>query len=101
VGGLGLLLYLGVLGLIMYFLMVRPQRRNAAAHRDLVSSISVGDEVVTAGGMRGKVVGVDDEEVDIEIAPGIHAAFLKSYVIKRMYDDKELESGGQEEAESA
>ncbi|NMA84930.1 MAG: preprotein translocase subunit YajC [Epulopiscium sp.] len=55
-GGLGMILYFGVLFGIMWFLLIRPQRKRQKAVEDMQNSISVGDWVMTAGGTFGKVV---------------------------------------------
>ena len=61
-----------VLGfLLMWLFVVLPQRRRIAAHERLVESIKPGDEVVTAGGLYGDVTEVGDDEIAMEIAPGV------------------------------
>jgi preprotein translocase subunit YajC len=64
------LIYFAVLALAFFLLIVRPQRRRAQAHRQFVATLSVGDEVMTTGGVLGKVRSLDDEVVELEIAPG-------------------------------
>jgi preprotein translocase subunit YajC len=64
------LIYFAVLALAFFLLIVRPQRRRAAAHRQFVSTLSVGDEVLTSGGLFGTIRGLRDESVELEIAPG-------------------------------
>jgi len=64
------LLYLGILVAAFLLLIVRPQRRQMAAHRALVASLRVGDEVVTSGGIYGTIRVLDDGTVDLEVAPG-------------------------------
>jgi preprotein translocase subunit YajC len=62
----------GIILVIMYFLLIRPQQQKAKAHRDMVSNIRRGDSVVTNGGLIGKVTKtVDDSEIEIEIAPNV------------------------------
>jgi preprotein translocase subunit YajC len=64
------LIYFAVLALAFFLLIVRPQRRRAAAHRQFVSMLSVGDEVMTSGGLFGTIRGLRDDAVDLEVAPG-------------------------------
>jgi preprotein translocase subunit YajC len=64
------LIYFAVLALAFFLLMVRPQRRRAAAHRDFVASLSVGDEVITSGGIFGTIRGLTDDTAELEIASG-------------------------------
>ncbi|MFM7061517.1 MAG: preprotein translocase subunit YajC [Actinomycetes bacterium] len=66
-----IILYFGVLIVGFYFLLVRPQRRQMAARRALVAAIRVGDEVVTAGGIHGRVATDEGDVIGLEIAPGV------------------------------
>ncbi len=63
---------------IFYFLMIRPQQQRLKAHRAMVDAVKRGDEVVTGGGIIGKVVRVQDGEVEVEAAPGVKLRVLKS-----------------------
>ncbi|NYT62336.1 preprotein translocase subunit YajC [Alcaligenaceae bacterium] len=53
---------------ILYFLMIRPQMKRQKEHRNMVAALSKGDEVITSGGMLGKVTKVSDSYVTIEIS---------------------------------
>ena len=58
--------------LIMYFLLIRPQQKKLKEHQAMVAALRRGDQVVTQGGLIGKVTKVrDDREVDVEIAQGV------------------------------
>ena len=66
---------------IMYFLILRPQQQRAKQHRDLVKNLRRGDNVVTSGGLLGKVTKVvDDDQIEVEIAEGVRVRQLKSMV---------------------
>ena len=66
---------------IMYFLILRPQQKKAKQHQDMVKNVRRGDNVVTSGGMLGKVTKVvDDDQVEIEIADGVRVRQLKAMV---------------------
>ncbi len=52
---------------LMYFLMIRPQQKRQKQHRQMIEQISVGDEVVTSGGMLGKVRSLGDQFIGLEI----------------------------------
>ncbi|TPV62072.1 preprotein translocase subunit YajC [Aestuariibacter sp. GS-14] len=67
-GGLEMLIMLGVFGLIFYFLLYRPQAKRVKEHKALVSSLGKGDEVLTQGGLVGRVTKVSDDKDFIEIA---------------------------------
>ena len=65
---------------IMYFLMIRPQQKRMREHRDMVAALKKGDQVVTQGGLIGKVVSVRDDEVEIEIATGVRVRAVRSTI---------------------
>ncbi|TDF34871.1 preprotein translocase subunit YajC [Alteromonadaceae bacterium M269] len=67
-GGFTMLIMLGVFGLIFYFMLYRPQAKRVKEHKDLVTSLSKGDEVLTQGGLVGRITKVTDEKDFIEIA---------------------------------
>lgn len=67
---LGLLPLLGVF-LIFYFLLIRPQVKRAKEHKKLTESVAKGDEIVTTGGLLGKVVDVNDNFISLEVAKGV------------------------------
>lgn len=57
--------------LIMYFLILRPQRQKAKQHEEMIANVRRGDTVITTGGLIGKVAKVEDSELQIEIAEGV------------------------------
>jgi preprotein translocase subunit YajC len=66
---------------IMYFLLIRPQQRKMKEHRALVEGLRRGDQVVTSGGILGKVIKVaDDGVVEVEIAEGVKVRVIKSTI---------------------
>ncbi|MBU3021788.1 preprotein translocase subunit YajC [Aestuariibacter sp. A3R04] len=67
-GGFEMLIMLGVFGLIFYFLLYRPQAKRVKEHKNLVSSLSKGDEILTQGGLVGRITKVSEEKDFIEIA---------------------------------
>lgn len=67
-GGFEMLIMLGIFGLIFYFMLYRPQAKRVKEHKNLISSLSKGDEVLMQGGMVGKIQKVSDEKDFIEIA---------------------------------
>ncbi|MBL4864557.1 MAG: preprotein translocase subunit YajC [Rhodobiaceae bacterium] len=63
---------------IIYFLIIRPQQKRAKDHQDMVSSVRRGDEVVTAGGIVGKVTRVGEgDDIQVEIAEGVRVKVMK------------------------
>jgi preprotein translocase subunit YajC len=66
---------------IMYFLLIRPQQKKVKEHQAMVAGLRRGDQVVTQGGMIGKVVKVkDDGELEIEIADGVKVRVIQSTI---------------------
>lgn len=65
---------------IFYFLLIRPQQKKAKEHKALLESLKKGDQVITAGGMHGKVSAVEDTVVTIEVANGVNIKFNKAHV---------------------
>lgn len=65
---------------IMYFLMIRPQQKRVKQHREMVSALKKGDQVVTQGGILGKVMSVRDDEIEVEIAQGVKVRIVRSTV---------------------
>lgn len=75
--------FLGLMPLILvfvvfYFLMIRPQQRRMKALQQAVAAVKKGDQVVTAGGIVGKVTRVEDAHVEVEIAPNTRVRVVKS-----------------------
>lgn len=66
-----------LLFVIFWFLIIRPQQQKLKAHRAMVDAAKKGDEVVTGGGLIGKVTKVTDGEVEIELAPNVKVRALK------------------------
>ena len=85
------LLYLGILVAAFLLLIVRPQRRQMAAHRALVASLEVGDEVVTSGGIYGTIRGIDDGTVDLEVSPGIVLRVARGAIGQRVGPDEDTD----------
>ncbi len=56
---------------VFYFLLIRPQNKRAKEHREMVSALGVGDEVVTNGGIAGKVTKVGEQYLSLELADGL------------------------------
>lgn len=63
---------------IFYVLLIRPQQKRASDHQKAIAAIKKGDEVVTGGGIRGKVTKVSDDEAEVEIAQGVRVRVVKA-----------------------
>jgi len=65
---------------IFYVLWIRPQQRRVKEHQASIMAVKKGDEVVTGGGIRGRVTKVSDEEAEVEIAQGVKIKVIKSTI---------------------
>lgn len=65
---------------IFYFLLIRPQQKKAKEHRALLDGLKKGDQVVTTGGMHGKISVFDDQLLTLEIAPGVNVKITKAFI---------------------
>jgi len=63
---------------IFYLLWIRPQAQRAKQHRATIEAVKKGDDVITAGGIRGRVTKVSDDEAEVEIAQGVRVRVIKS-----------------------
>ena len=67
---------------IMYFLLIRPQQKKIKEHKMMVEAIRRGDQVLTQGGIIGKITKVKEgEEVEVEIAPNVKVSLIKSTLV--------------------
>ncbi len=74
------LIMLGVFVLIFYLLLWRPQSKRAKEHRDLVAGLSKGDEIITNGGMAGRITGLAEDFITVEIAANVEVKVQRSAV---------------------
>lgn len=65
---------------IFYFLLIRPQQKKAKDHRSFLDALKKGDAVVTAGGIHGKVIAIEESIVTLEIASGVQIKINKGYI---------------------
>lgn len=76
----GQFLMLAVIGLIFYFLLIRPQSQRMKKHRAMIDAISRGDEVVTNGGLVGKVKKIGDEELTVTLGTNNDVKVVRSMI---------------------
>ncbi|EAR52211.1 preprotein translocase, YajC subunit [Oceanicola granulosus HTCC2516] len=66
---------------IMYFLLIRPQQKKLKQHQEMVKALRRGDQVVTQGGLIGKVAKVkDDNEIEVELSQGVTVRVVRSTI---------------------
>lgn len=78
--GVSTLVFMGLLFAVMYFVMIRPQQKQLKEHRELLSALKKGDDVVTQGGVLGRIYAITDKIVTLEIANGVRIRVLKSSI---------------------
>ena len=84
---------------LMWFLLIRPQRQRQVTQNRMLASLSVGDEIVTAGGLYGFVRGVEEDDLEVEIAPSVVVRIARR-AVATVFDDED-EADEEELAEAA
>lgn len=78
--GFGNMFFVLALFVVFYFMMIRPQMKRQKEHRKMISEVKVGDEVVVAGGLAGRVVRITEQYLAVEIADGVEVKVQKHAV---------------------
>ena len=81
-GSLMSLLPLVLMFVVLYFIMIRPQMKRQKEHKSMVDALAKGDEVVTGGGLLGKVTKVGDNYLSLEVAAGVEVQCQRSSVVQ-------------------
>jgi preprotein translocase subunit YajC len=79
-GGMESIFLIVAMFAVLYFLMIRPQMKRAKEHKTMVEALQKGDEVVTAGGILGRISKVGDTHLTLEIAPNVEVQVQRSAV---------------------
>jgi preprotein translocase subunit YajC len=90
-------IFILVLLALMWFLLIRPQRRRQLEAQRMIQSLEVGKEIVTAGGLYGTVTALEGDEVRLEIADGVEVRVAKRAVAGVISEDEESEDLEEEE----
>ncbi len=78
---------------IMYFLMIRPQQKKMKEHKAMVANLRRGDQIITQGGLIGKVAKVkDDNEIEVELAEGVKVRLVRATVAQVLSKTEPAES---------
>jgi preprotein translocase subunit YajC len=88
------LVYLVILVAAFFLLVVRPQRRQMAVHRALVASLEPGDEIITSGGILGTITALDEETIDLEVAPSVVIRVARGAIARRVEADETTSDSG-------
>ena len=97
--GSGFFLILILIFGLMYFVMIRPQRQQQRRHQEMLANLKVGDEVITAGGIYGDVVGVEPDRVSLEIAEDIEVEVARRAISSIVTPEPDEEGAGEAELE--
>ena len=79
-GGITSLIPLILMFVVFYFLLIRPQQKKMKAHQSMLSNLKRGDEIITNGGLMGKITGLTDKTVTLEVAEKIRLRVLRSHI---------------------
>ena len=77
-----MMLFFGLIIAIWYFLVIRPQTKQARSHQQMVGALKKGDQVVTASGLHGRVAAVEESVVQIEVSKGVRVRIDKEKVAR-------------------
>lgn len=85
-GGMAMMVWLGLIFVMMYFLLIRPQRKKQKAQEKLLTELKKGDKVVTTGGMFGTISAIDDEKgkITLKINEQTKLEFMKSSIASKV-----------------
>lgn len=82
-GGMSSILMIAVMFGVFYFLLIRPQQKKQKEHAKMIGELKKGDEVVTAGGLIGRVSGVTDRTFVLEVSEKVRVRVLRSQVLDK------------------
>ena len=84
-------IFILVILVLMWFLLIRPQRRRQVESQRLIESLDVGKEIVTAGGLYGTITALDEDEARVEIADGVEVRVAKRAIAGVLSEDDPTE----------
>ncbi len=79
-GGLASFIPLILMFVIFYFLLIRPQQKKTKEHREMITKLKKGDRVVTTGGIYGRITGLDDHRVTLEISDKVRIKLVRGNI---------------------
>ena len=94
-------IFIALMLAVMWFLLIRPQRRRQADQARMLAELSIGDQIVTAGGLYGRVRRLDEERLTVEIAPGTTVHVARRAVAAVVPPEEELEAAADGETGAA
>jgi preprotein translocase subunit YajC len=92
-----------LMGVVFYFLLIRPQNQRRRAQLEMQSDVEVGDEVITTAGIYGTITDIDDDYgiVTVEVAPNTDIRMARASIAQRLVDDDEFVDEDEDEVEGA
>jgi preprotein translocase subunit YajC len=88
------LIFIGILVVLLWLFVIRPQRRRLSDHAAMVGELSAGDEIVTAGGLYGTILRLDEDVLTVEIAPETTVRIARGAVANVVHPEEEQEETG-------
>ncbi len=100
--GLELLLMIVIFGAIMYFLMIRPQQKRMREHQEMVNAVEPGTRVLLTSGIYATVLHVGEQQMIVEVAPGVEITVVKGHISRVVTaDDEEFVYEGEDDDDEA
>lgn len=100
-GGGFMIIYIIALMALLYFLMIRPQKKHQDKHKQMLNNLKINDRILTVGGITGYVRELTDDYIYVEIADGLVVEFNRQYVATVLQDEAAEEDDEDVPAEDA
>lgn len=84
------IIFLLLLPAAFYFLLMRPQQQRVKNHQALVKSVAIGEEIITAGGIIGLILAIEERDVRLEVAPGVVLRVAKGAIAQKAPNAAEI-----------
>jgi preprotein translocase subunit YajC len=79
-GGFGGLIPIVLMFVIFYFLLIRPQQKRNKEHKEMIANLKKGDRIITSGGLYGRITGLDEANLTVEIADKVRVKMVRGNV---------------------
>jgi len=99
-GGFASLIPIVLMFVIFYFLLIRPQQKKAKEHQKMISQLKKGDRIVTSGGLHGRITGVSDTTMTVEIADKVRVKVARGNVSQVLQSSPQPQDAKKSKADS-
>jgi preprotein translocase subunit YajC len=99
-GGFSGLIPIILMFVIFYFLLIRPQQKKSKDHRQMISELKKGDRIITSGGIHGRITGLDESTLTVEIADKVRVKVVRGNVAARIQASGNPPAGKNEKADA-